>query len=60
MLYVFGNQFGARIVKGYALTLGVGVILSMFTAFVVARTFMRVLLGNRSQRNKAAQAIVGY
>ena len=60
VLYVFGNQFGASIVKGYALTLGVGVILSMFTAFVVARTFMRVLLGNRSQRNKAAQAIVGY
>lgn len=60
VLYVFGNQFGASIVKGYALTLGLGVILSMFTAVLVTRTFMRTLLGNRSQREKAAQSIVGY
>ncbi len=60
VLYVFGNQFGASIVKGYALTLGLGVILSMFTAIVVTRTFMRALLSNRAQRDKAAQTIVGY
>jgi preprotein translocase subunit SecD len=60
VLYVFGNQFGASIVKGYALTLGLGVILSMFTAIIVTRTFMRVLLSNRSQHDKAAQTIVGY
>ena len=60
VLYVFGNQFGASIVKGYALTLGLGVILSMFTAFFITRTFMRALLGNRTQRTKSAQTIVGY
>jgi len=60
VLYVFGNQFGASIVKGYALTLGLGVVLSMFTAFFITRTFMRALLGNRTQRTKSAQTIVGY
>ncbi len=60
VLYVFGNQFGASSVKGYALTLGLGVVLSMFTAFFITRTFMRALLGNRTQRTKSAQTIVGY
>ncbi len=60
VLYVFGNQFGASIVKGYALTLGMGVLLSMFTAIVVTRTFMRALLSSRSQQDKVAQTIVGY
>lgn len=60
VLYVFGNQFGASIVKGYALTLGLGVLLSMFTAFLITRTFVRVLLKNRTQRDKTAQTIVGY
>ena len=60
VLYVFGNQFGASIVKGYALTLGLGVVLSMFTAFFITRTFIRALLGNRTQRTKSAQTIVGY
>lgn len=60
VLYVFGNQFGASIVKGYALTLGLGVLLSMLTAYLATLTFMRVLLGSRSQRSEAARAIVGY
>lgn len=60
VLYVFGNQFGASVVKGYALTLGLGVLLSMFTAFLITRTFVRALLQNRTQRDKTAQTIVGY
>jgi preprotein translocase subunit SecD len=60
VLYVFGNQFGASIVKGYALTLGLGVILSMFTAFFLTRTFMRALLSSRVQHDKRAQTLVGY
>lgn len=60
VLYVFGNQFGASIVKGYALTLGLGVLLSMLTAYLATLTFMRVLLGSRSQRSETARAIVGY
>jgi preprotein translocase subunit SecD len=44
VLYWFGSTFGASIVKGFALTLGIGVVLSMFTAVFVTRTFMRAVL----------------
>lgn len=36
--------FGASIIKGFAVTLALGVLLSMFTAIVVSRTLMRMLL----------------
>lgn len=35
--------FGTSIVKGFALTLGIGVGVSMFSAFVVTRTFIRAV-----------------
>ena len=37
-------KFGTGIVKGFALTLAIGVIISMFSAIVVTRTFLRVFL----------------
>jgi preprotein translocase subunit SecD len=42
ILYYFGSNFGASMVKGFALTLALGVIINMFTAILVTRTFMRV------------------
>lgn len=42
ILWWFGGQFGATMVKGFALTLAVGVIVSLFTAITVTRTFLRV------------------
>lgn len=44
ILYIFGNSFGVSIIKGFALTLGMGMLLSLFTAVVVTRTFMRLVL----------------
>ncbi len=44
ILYYFGSSFGASIVQGFAVTLGIGVMISMFTAVVVTRTFMRNLI----------------
>lgn len=44
ILFWFGNQFGATIVKGFALTLAIGVLISMFTAIVVTRTFLHIVL----------------
>jgi len=41
ILFYFGSTFGASMVKGFALTLIIGVITSMFTAVVVTRTFIR-------------------
>lgn len=44
ILFWFGGQFGATIVKGFALTLAIGVLVSMFTAIVVTRTFLHIVL----------------
>lgn len=44
ILYSFGNSFGVSIIKGFALTLGLGVLLSLFTAIVVTRTLLRMVM----------------
>ncbi len=44
ILYWFGSTFGASIVKGFALTLAIGVLVSLFTAITVTRTFLHVIL----------------
>ncbi len=41
ILFYFGSTFGASMVKGFALTLIIGVSISMFTAVTVTRTFVR-------------------
>jgi len=41
ILYWFGSNFGASIVKGFAITLFIGVCISMFTAITVTRTFIK-------------------
>ncbi len=46
ILWWFGNQLGASLVQGFALTLGLGVLVSMFSAIVVTRTFLRLLVGS--------------
>jgi len=46
ILYVFGNSFGASMVKGFSVTLALGVGLSLFTAIIVTRTFLHTLLDN--------------
>jgi preprotein translocase subunit SecD len=41
ILYWFGSNFGASIVKGFAITLALGVVVNLFTAITVTRTLMR-------------------
>jgi len=48
ILFWFGSTFGASMVQGFAVTLFVGVAVSMFTALTVTRTFIRVFLGSRA------------
>ncbi|GIW10193.1 MAG: protein translocase subunit SecD [Dehalococcoidia bacterium] len=43
ILYWFGSNFGASLVTGFALTLFIGVVLSMFSAITVSRTFLQVV-----------------
>lgn len=42
--------FSSSIIKGFALTLGIGVIVSMFSAIVITKNFLRVVSG-RVRRN---------
>ena len=46
ILFWFGSTFGASIVKGFSLTLAISVLVSMFTAIVVTRTFLHLVLDN--------------
>ena len=39
-------QFGTGVVRGFALVLAIGVLVSMFSAIVVTRTFLRVVSKN--------------
>ncbi|MGQ9553053.1 MAG: protein translocase subunit SecD [Anaerolineae bacterium] len=43
VLFWFGSNFGAAQVKGFAVTLFLGVLISMFTALTVTRTLMRLV-----------------
>ena len=51
ILYWFGDQLGASLVQGFALTLGLGVLVSMFSAIVVTRTLLRLLVGTSVAQN---------
>lgn len=42
VLFIFGNSFGVSIIKGFALTLGLGILVSLFTALIVTRTLLRI------------------
>jgi preprotein translocase subunit SecD len=43
ILFWFGSQFGATIVKGFSITLALGVVVSVFTAIVVTRTILNMI-----------------
>ncbi|HUE99952.1 MAG TPA: protein translocase subunit SecD [Anaerolineales bacterium] len=51
ILYWFGSTFGATIVKGFSLTLALGVVISLFTAIYVTRTLLTFVLRNFKPRN---------
>lgn len=44
ILFWFGSTFGATIVKGFSVTLALGVGVSLMTAFLVTRTLLEVVL----------------
>ncbi len=46
ILFWFGSQYGATIVKGFAVTLFLGIAISLFTALMVTRTLLTVLFDN--------------
>lgn len=54
ILYWFGSTFGATIVKGFSLTLALGVAISLFTAIYVTRTLLALILRNFKVQNLQA------
>jgi len=55
ILFWFGSTFGgASIIKGFALTLAIGVLVSLFSAITVTRTFLRALVGTKLAQSRWA------
>ena len=50
ILFWFSDQLGTTIVQGFAATLAIGVLVSMFSAITVSRTLLRVLSTTRVSR----------
>ena len=45
-------QFSTSVIKGFAITLGLGVLISMFSAIVITRNFLRMVSGEWLEKNK--------
>ena len=45
VLFWFGDRLGTSLIQGFALTLGIGVVVSMLTAFFASRVIMRSIAG---------------
>ncbi|MFH1662008.1 MAG: protein translocase subunit SecD [Candidatus Falkowbacteria bacterium] len=45
-------QFSTSVVKGFAITLGLGVMISMFSAIVITRSFLRLIAGRWLENKK--------
>ncbi len=60
ILFWFGTNFGASIVKGFAITLFIGVVLNLFTAMTVTRAFMRFVFGITGAGVKDNAVLMGF
>ncbi len=54
ILFYFSNQLGTTIVQGFAVTLAIGVMVSMFSAIVISRTILRVIAATPLARQLGA------
>jgi preprotein translocase subunit SecD len=59
ILYYFGSTFGAGSVRGFAITLALGVVINMFTAITVTRTFMRTAFDWLGEKLEASKLLLG-
>ena len=50
ILFWFADQLGASVVQGFAVSLAIGVGVSMFTAITVSRTLLRFVASTRMTR----------
>jgi preprotein translocase subunit SecD len=59
ILFWFGSNFGASIVKGFAITLALGMLIDLFTAIIVTRTFIRSAFHLGRQKLQEARWLLG-
>ncbi len=60
ILFWFGSNFGASVVKGFAVTLALGVITNIFTAVTITRTLLRFMLGLTGENLKNNPVLMGF
>ena len=56
---MFGQTPGASIVAGFAVTLAIGLVLNLFTAVIVTRTFLYILVGSFRRAISNNRALLG-
>jgi len=59
ILFWFGSNFGASMVKGFAITLFLGVLVSMFTAITVTHTLLRALMRGFGEKLRNQHWLMG-
>ncbi len=59
ILFYFGSTFGAGSVQGFAVTLALGVIINIFTAITVTRTFMRLAVQWAGDKLETSRLLLG-
>ncbi len=59
ILFLFGQTPGASIVSGFALTLALGLILNLFTAVIVTRTFLYLIVTGIHERVEQRKWLLG-
>lgn len=59
ILWTFGRNFGASSVEGFAVTLAIGVFVSMFTAVLATRTLIQFVLGRNANKLQGQRWLLG-
>jgi protein-export membrane protein SecD len=59
ILFYFGSTFGAGAVRGFAVTLALGVAINMFTAIIVTRTFVRMTFSWLGEKLETSRFLLG-
>jgi protein-export membrane protein SecD len=59
ILWTFGRNLGASAVEGFAVTLAIGVVISMFTAVIITRTLVRLVMGQTAGWIQRQRWLVG-
>jgi protein-export membrane protein SecD len=59
ILYFFGSAFGASAVQGFAITLGMGLIINLFTAVIVTRTLLHTIVMLFGNQLRASHRLLG-